>query len=633
MKTFASLGLLGLFSFALAGCGSDDSNTTKLEFSSTPVEAAKVGESYRYDITVTPESSDSYTIDATGLPDWLDIEYQKPLPVTINDQKSEYVLEIDGNGNIYGATQEEGIFKTNLEGTMHETMFSDYCTGTKICLSVAENLGNLFFIQQDNQGGASTIYLVELNTPSPQPSIYAELDTGLSQLKIHNHKVYALSGHGVVYEVTPGAPGFPESAMLGNTASIYPTFGFGFDSDDNLYLGYLSLQASSFNKFDAPDYSLGGFVSVQGKPYDIEFDDGGMYLAGVGEEGQLIYRTSGGDEVISSSSAKRVKLTPSGDVVWIDYPSNNLMKLGSQKSTLVGTPTINDVGEYPITLELSSGEKQTFTITVTANEVDTFSVSGDVNNLEGSVMLQNNNSELLPVTKESLGNVFFTFTEELAEGESYDVSVFTSPEHQTCSITSGGSGTIEQLDITQVVVDCSYKSYTIGGTISGLSGSVVLRINGAGEELTVSDNGSFTFENALTYGAEYSVGLLTQPDGQTCELSDANGTVAGKVTNVSVTCSNAAVARSLDVTVTGLPADGTTVPMRDYFNSESKAFAVGTAAFTNTMQDGETFDIRILSQPSGYSCSITGEEPLDGSADGYGTISGDLTITVTCTAL
>ena len=67
-------------------------------------------------------------------------------------------------------------------------------------------------------------------------------------------------------------------------------------------------------------------------------------------------------------------------------------------------------------------------------------------------------------------------------------------------------------------------SYTIGGTVSGLSGTVVLNDNG-GDNLTVTANGSFAFPTQLASGAAYAVTVKTQPSGQTCTVSSGTGTV------------------------------------------------------------------------------------------------------------
>ena len=45
-------------------------------------------------------------------------------------------------------------------------------------------------------------------------------------------------------------------------------------------------------------------------------------------------------------------------------------------------------------------------------------------------------------------------------------------------------------------------SYSVGGTVSGLSGTVVLQDNG-GDDLSVSGNGSFTFATPVAGGGAY----------------------------------------------------------------------------------------------------------------------------------
>ena len=51
--------------------------------------------------------------------------------------------------------------------------------------------------------------------------------------------------------------------------------------------------------------------------------------------------------------------------------------------------------------------------------------------------------------------------------------------------------------------DSPAPKFTVGGTLSGLVGSVVLQNNGAGN-LTVSASGAFTFSGSLSSGAAYN---------------------------------------------------------------------------------------------------------------------------------
>ncbi len=83
-------------------------------------------------------------------------------------------------------------------------------------------------------------------------------------------------------------------------------------------------------------------------------------------------------------------------------------------------------------------------------------------------------------------------------------------------------------------------TYTVGGTVSGLSsGTVVLQDNGA-DNLSVSANGSFTFATALASGAAYSVTVASSPSGQACTAANASGTVgSSNITSITVSCTAA----------------------------------------------------------------------------------------------
>lgn len=84
----------------------------------------------------------------------------------------------------------------------------------------------------------------------------------------------------------------------------------------------------------------------------------------------------------------------------------------------------------------------------------------------------------------------------------------------------------------------SDDNYTVGGNVSGLSGTLVLQNNGA-DDLTVRDNGVFAFATDLADGTAYVVSVKTQPTGQECAVSNATGTItAAHVTDVSVSCAD-----------------------------------------------------------------------------------------------
>ena len=80
----------------------------------------------------------------------------------------------------------------------------------------------------------------------------------------------------------------------------------------------------------------------------------------------------------------------------------------------------------------------------------------------------------------------------------------------------------------------SSAAYSVGGSVSGLSGTVVLQDNG-GDNLSLTANGAFTFATALAGGTAYTVTVKTNPSGETCTVSNGSGTIASaNVTNVTV---------------------------------------------------------------------------------------------------
>ena len=118
-----------------------------------------------------------------------------------------------------------------------------------------------------------------------------------------------------------------------------------------------------------------------------------------------------------------------------------------------------------------------------------YTVGGTVSGLSGTVVLQDNGGDDLSVSGERLVHV----RHGAGRRRGYSVTVKTNPAGQTCTV-SNGSGTVGSANVTNVAVSCaSAASYTVGGTVSGLSGTVVLQDNG-GDNLSVAANGPFTAE-------------------------------------------------------------------------------------------------------------------------------------------
>jgi len=156
-------------------------------------------------------------------------------------------------------------------------------------------------------------------------------------------------------------------------------------------------------------------------------------------------------------------------------------------------------------------------------------IGGTVSGASFTVVLQNNGGD-----DKSTGNGSFTFATTLTNGAAYNVTVLSSNPAQQCTVTNG-SGTANG-NVTNVQVVCKN---TIGGTVSGLSGTVVLQNNG-GDDKSISANGPFTFATAITTGSAYNVTVLTQPSvpAQTCQVANGSGTAGANITSVQITCTN-----------------------------------------------------------------------------------------------
>jgi hypothetical protein len=165
----------------------------------------------------------------------------------------------------------------------------------------------------------------------------------------------------------------------------------------------------------------------------------------------------------------------------------------------------------------------------------TYTVGGTVSGLTGSVTLQNNSSDDIIKTT----NDGFTFTAQ-AEGTDYVVTVSSQPSGQTCTV-GNGSGTNITANITNVTVTCVtdvVPTYSVGGTVSGLTGTGLALQNNGGDTFAVAAAATaFTFATELLDLATYAVTVSTQPIGQTCSVTNGSGAIAAAdVTDVAVAC-------------------------------------------------------------------------------------------------
>jgi hypothetical protein len=200
---------------------------------------------------------------------------------------------------------------------------------------------------------------------------------------------------------------------------------------------------------------------------------------------------------------------------------------------------------------------------------------------------------------------------KIPSGQTYSVTVKAQPTNpwQSCTVT-GGTGTVGASNVTSVAVNCTTHTYTIGGTVSGLSGTGLVLQNKGGDDLTISGSGSFAFATPISSGGSYNVTVKTNPTNpwQTCAVTNAAGTVAGSnVTSVQVSCTTNTY--NVKVNVSGRAGSG---------------LVLRTFTFATPVASGAAYNVTVLTQPAGPWQTCTVASPT-------GTMGGaDVTLAVTC---
>jgi len=172
---------------------------------------------------------------------------------------------------------------------------------------------------------------------------------------------------------------------------------------------------------------------------------------------------------------------------------------------------------------------------VTVSCVTHFAIGGVLSGLSGmGLVLQNNGGDNLAVA----ANGAFSFATLLAAGATYNITVSAQPNTpgETC-VVANGTGTATA-NVTGIAVTCAV-GYSVGGSVSGLTGSGLVLQNNGGDNLAVAANGVFSFATPVAPGGAYKVSVSSQPTvpAQNCILANASGVIANaNVANVTLVC-------------------------------------------------------------------------------------------------
>ncbi len=131
----------------------------------------------------------------------------------------------------------------------------------------------------------------------------------------------------------------------------------------------------------------------------------------------------------------------------------------------------------------------------------------------------------------------FTMPTAAAYTSAYAVTVQAQPTGLTCSV-SNGADTMGSAAVTNVAVTCSANTYTVGGTISGLTASGLVLLDNGVDATTISANATqFTMNTGAAYGSAYDITVQTPPTGLVCSVSNGTSTMgAADVASVGIAC-------------------------------------------------------------------------------------------------
>ena len=200
----------------------------------------------------------------------------------------------------------------------------------------------------------------------------------------------------------------------------------------------------------------------------------------------------------------------------------------------------------------------------------------------------------------------YTFTNKLAYGSSFNLAVTDAapkggPGVPLCVLDSA-SGTVGPADVI-LTLTCSADNFSLGGTITGLTGSgLVLQNNGAGDT-PITSAGPFTMADLVPKDSGYNVTVKNQPIGQICLVTNGSGTMGTtNIASVSISCNNGTISGR----VTGL-ISGTTITLANGGDSVSVTGNGSDVDFklpaTGAYAEGTPYFVAIQGQqPQGQTC-------------------------------
>jgi hypothetical protein len=230
------------------------------------------------------------------------------------------------------------------------------------------------------------------------------------------------------------------------------------------------------------------------------------------------------------------------------------------------------------------------------------------------LMLELNADPSGPQTLTINANGVSTFAEPLTPNTNFNVFVLGSPPGGYCNLNSF-DGVVSSTGVN-ISVMCGL-GYSIGATVSGLSGKgLELQVNGDPPEM-LAFNGAYVFTPLFSSGTSYAVSVATQPafPTQVCSVVNGTGTISNaNVTNIQVNCTTTGY--TIVGTAYGVVGTGLTLQLNGSNNvavTQSGTFS----GFPPAIPTGTAYSVTVATQPSmpTQDCTLSNAQGTIGTAD------------------
>ena len=158
------------------------------------------------------------------------------------------------------------------------------------------------------------------------------------------------------------------------------------------------------------------------------------------------------------------------------------------------------------------------------------------------------------------------------------------------------------------------NQYTVGGNLTGLANGrgVALQVNGT-NTLSLTSSGTFVFATNLGTGAAYNVSVLTQPDQQSCIVTNGSGLLAASnITDIAVSCTTNTY--TVNGVLNGLGA-GKTVTLQNNGTDNVTFTGDGSLTFRTPLPALSAYNVTVSAQPVGQTCTVSNGNGILGTVN------------------